>query len=586
MGMISELRIENSKSGFQVYTWIFILLILSTPAFAQDFKRQYKNAKELFDEKKYSLAMEAFKPLIVYDQANPYPEYASYFYALSSFESGYPSVAKDMLLQIKKLYSTWDQMDEVNYWLAKIYFEQHEYFQGLLMLKNIKSSSFQDAITSMQRQYLFQIDDAETLKMILEEHPDNSVAAYALAKALSMQPLYQQDIHLFDDLITRFNFNRSEFASNTKPLSIKKDKYRVALLFPFLAKSLDASPATKPNQFVIDLYEGMKMAEDTLKKQGIQVDVLAYDTERNMETLKRLLETDELKSTDLIVGPLFAEEARLVQDFSIANQINMINPVSNNSSFLGQNPFALLYQPSYETMGMKSAELISKKVRNKNCIVFYGESPKDSVMAFSFMKKAVELGMNVILAEEIHRETSARIQPILTTPTELDEYKNPVDFTLKRDSIGSIYVASDNPLIYSKVISSVLTRSDSTVIIGAESWYSPDNTSVNYETMERLRVTLASPNFVLSDNSNYQQFRKKFVAKHGQLPSLYARMGYEFMEFVGRTLFQNGVYFQEGLNQTSYVPGFFGEGYNFQNARDNQYVPFVRFKEGMLVPVK
>src|SRR6478609_6720729 len=208
MGMINGFRIQNSKLKVQVATWIFALLIFSTPVFAQDFKRQYKNAKELFDEKKYSLAMEAFKPLIMYDKENPYPEYASYFYALSAHESVYPSLAKDMLLQIKKLYPTWDEMDEVNFRLAKIYFDQREYFQALLVLKSIQSSPFQKDMEAMQKQYVSQIEDAETLKMILEEHPNNSIVAYALIKSLTKQPIYQQDMRMVDSLVTRFNFNR------------------------------------------------------------------------------------------------------------------------------------------------------------------------------------------------------------------------------------------------------------------------------------------------------------------------------------------------------------------------------------------
>jgi hypothetical protein len=586
MGIREKFRMPDSKFVIQRYAWIFALVIFGSSVFAQDFKRQYKQAKDLFEEKKYNLAMEAFKPLIVYDQNNPYSEYASYFYALSSYEQGYQSIAKDMLIQIKKLYPNWKQLDEVNFWLARIYFEQHEYFQGLLILKSIRSAHFKEDVAAMQSKYISQIDDPETLKMVLEEYPDNTVAAYALAKSLSKQPLYQQDVRLLDSLINAFHFNRNEFISNTKPLSVKKDKYRVSLLFPFLAKSLEASPGTKANQFVLDLYEGMRLAVDTLARQGIRIDLLAYDTERNTEVLKKLLQTDELKSTDLIVGPLFSEEAKLVQEFSMANQINMINPVSNNSGFLGQNPFALLYQPSFETMGVKSAELVFKKVRNKNCIVFFGDTPKDSVMAFSFMKKAKELGINIVLAEEVNRETSVHIQPLLATPTELDEYKNPIDFTMKRDSIGSIYVASDNPIIYSKVISGVQSRSDSTLIIGSENWSSPDNTSTNYETFERLRITMASPNYVYPGNPNYIAFRKRFVSRHGQLPSLYARIGFEFILFVGKALSQYGVFFQEGLNQIEYTPGLFGEGYNFQGSRDNQYVPFVRFQEGALMPVK
>ena len=97
---------------------------------AQDPKRQYRNAKEFFTEEKYDLAMESFKPLLSYDKENPYSEYASFYYALSAMRKNYHAVAKDMFLQIKKLYPEWDQLNEVNFWLAKIYFDRLEYFQG------------------------------------------------------------------------------------------------------------------------------------------------------------------------------------------------------------------------------------------------------------------------------------------------------------------------------------------------------------------------------------------------------------------------------------------------------------------------
>ncbi|PZR37527.1 MAG: hypothetical protein DI538_12405, partial [Azospira oryzae] len=337
---------------------IVFVLLTSVSVQAQDFKRQYKNAKDLFDEKSYSLAMESFKPLIIYDVNNPYSEYAAFFYSLSAYYLGYTAVAKDNLLQLKKLHPDWDQMDDVNYWLAKIYFDQRQYFQGLLQLKSIKSSALNEDVASMQRAYLSQIDDPETLKMVMEENPDNAIAAQALAKAISKQPVYQQDAALLDQLISKFKLDRNEFASAVKPASVKKDRYRVSLLFPFLANTLEPTSATKANQFVIDLYEGMKLAADTLAKQGIAVDLLAYDTEKNVDKLAKLLKTDELKSSDLIIGPFFPEEAKLVQEFSMANHISMINPVSNNSAFLGDNPYSMLFQPSFETLAIKSAEMV------------------------------------------------------------------------------------------------------------------------------------------------------------------------------------------------------------------------------------
>jgi hypothetical protein len=50
---------------------------------------------------------------------------------------------------------------------------------------------------------------------------------------------------------------------------------------PFLAATLDPSPVVKRNQFVLDIYDGVKLAADSLRKQGINLEILAYDNERS-----------------------------------------------------------------------------------------------------------------------------------------------------------------------------------------------------------------------------------------------------------------------------------------------------------------
>src|SRR5438445_430980 len=119
-----------------------IVFALSGLAYSQDFKKQYRHAKKLFEEESFSEAMDAFRPLTIYDKDNSYPEYASFFYAMSAYRLGYKTIAKDMFLQIKKIYPSWEQMDEVNYWLTKIYFEDREYFHALLFSKEIHNDDF------------------------------------------------------------------------------------------------------------------------------------------------------------------------------------------------------------------------------------------------------------------------------------------------------------------------------------------------------------------------------------------------------------------------------------------------------------
>lgn len=414
--------------------------------------------------------------------------------------------------------------------------------------------------------------------MMWEEHPQDTVVAKLLARAISKQPFLDQDTKLIDSLITKFNFDRAEFEASLKPVNVFKDKYVVSLLFPFLAKTLEPTTSTKVNQSILDLYLGIKMAVDTLKSQGINIDLRSYDTERSTAVTVALLEMEELKSSDLLVGPLFQNQTQLVRDFSINNKINMISPVSSNTEFLGSNPFALLLQPSNETIGIRSAEWIAANVPNKNCMVFYGETVKDTVTTASFLKRAKELELNIVLAEKVSRENSGSIFNKLATPVEYDEFKNPIEFELKVDSIGSVFVASDDPILYTKVISGVDTRGDSVIIVGNESWL--NNAAANFATYERLHITMVAPTFTKLSNTNYRNFRNSFIRKHGVTPTENSKIGYEFMWFVGHCLKEYGVYFQEGIKEQSFVPGYLFKGYDFSEGQSNQFVPFIHFKGG------
>lgn len=564
------------------YPVSFVLIFLLTCTLsAQDYPQLYANAKDLYMQGRYSLAMESFKPLMVYDRENPYTEYASFYYALAAYHQGYPAVAKDMLLQVRKLYPDWKQLPETDYWLAKLYFDERQYFQALNVLQR-NGNNFGEQAIIMKQHYLQEVEDVETLRMMLEEYPEDKVIGTRLVKAILAKPYLQQDHKLLDSMITRFQLNDAAFVVEAFPENKFKEKYRVAVLFPFLAESLEPKVEQKRiNQFFLDIYLGMRLANDTLAAKGIQIELMAYDTERDSLTTKRLLELPELREMDLLVGPHFQNQVAPVRAFSTNHKINMISPVSGNAEYLGENPFALLFPPSYETVGSKSAELLDSRIKNKNIVVFFGDTQKDTVTAASFVRRAKELGLNITHTQVVNRETAAQINKYLATPTEFDEFKVPTEFSLKKDSIGGIFVASDDPLIYTKAISGVDARGDSIILVGNESWL--ENQAINYETYERLHIVMAAPTYSNLASQEYQTFRKAYIKRHGQLPNTYARIGFEFIWFVGHALHQYGLYFQTGLSEAGFTKGFLMPGTNFEGARDNQAVPFIHFRQGQLV---
>jgi hypothetical protein len=564
---------------------ISLLTIVVSCVNAQvNYQQQYATAKTLFKDGKYNLAMESFKPLIAYDRNNPFSEYASFYYAVSAYNQGYQSVARDMFIQIKQLYPTWDQLDEVNLWLAKLYFDNREYFQGINQLSGIKSSKLQKEVVTLKKQGLAGMTDTDALKSMHREHPKDPVIGEKLATELSKEINSHEDIELLEKLIATFRLKRSDFIEET-PATVYKDMYSVSALFPFLVNTLGPSPARKRNQFVLDLYEGMKLAVDTLARQGIKISLRAYDTERSAAKIKRLLEREELKNSDLIVGPLFPEENQPIQEFSKQYKINLFNPVSNNADLIRDNPYGFLFQPSLETLGEQSAKFLGHyQTTNKKCMVFMGDTKRDSALARGFLKGVAQTNLKIVQIERFSKEESRRITQILATPTEFDEFKYPKQFTLPKDSLGCVFVASDDPLIYAKVISSITTRGDNVTILGSENWL--DQMS-DYEKLQSLGIILFAPNFTATDNPAYKAFNRKFIQTHGRTSRTsaytdYAKAGYEFMLFAGQMLKKHGVYFQDALNR-EIVKGVLTPAYDFQFSRDNRHVPFIRFKNGELV---
>jgi ABC-type branched-subunit amino acid transport system substrate-binding protein len=473
-------------------------------------------------------------------------------------------------------------MDEVNYWVGKIHLEDRDYFQGLKVLSTVQDKKIQSDIDALKLKTLSSIADAETLKMMHEEFPKDAVIAQALGAALAKDLSNPDDKKLLESLVTKYNFKRTDFIPES-PQTYFKDIYSVSVMLPFMVNTLEPSPSPKRNQNVLDLYEGMKQAVDTLEKQGVKVSLRAYDTEWKVDKIKSILNTEELKNTDLIIGPFFQDEAKPIQEFSASNRINTFNPVHNNSELLGTSPYAFLYQPTLEILGRKSGEFLAAYAKKKNCMVFYGSSKRDSLLAANFIQAAHQNKLKITAAHKVPKEGTKMIFDILTTPTEFDEFKYPKQFTLSKDSLGSIFVASDDALIYAKVLSSVETRKDQIIVLGSERWI--DQTSVALEKFQTLPVILTAPNFTNRMKPATIAFERKYLKIHGKVPSDYAAMGYELMLILGNQLKKNGVYFQDALAKGP-VSGFLTEGVNYQQSRSNSLVPFIRFTDGKMVVVE
>ncbi len=80
------------------------------------------------------------------------------------------------------------------------------------------------------------------------------------------------------------------------------------------------------------------MAVDSLKRLGYTIDLYVYDTERDPNTVQRLVGELNLLSPDLIIGPVYANTYKAVAEQLGNRTIPMIFPLSSRGGDLVRFP--------------------------------------------------------------------------------------------------------------------------------------------------------------------------------------------------------------------------------------------------------
>jgi len=552
---------------------------LSSPG---EYQRAYLNAKDLYRLGKFELAMEAFRSVTQESSNNIFEEYASFYFAMAAYQSNKIPLAKSMWLQITEKYPEWNKMDEVNYHLSKINYENQNYFQGLLYSYRIEGRYLKGQAREMKRLFFSKIEDHELLLQLFEENPNDPDIAKFLAYSIDKLPLQQKDFELLRKLVKEFRLDPVEF-NVVEVKSEIKDNYKVAVLLPFMFDDLKPIRGRSSNRFILDIYEGIKLAHQKLIDDGMKIELYAYDTRKETARTIMILQQQDLRGMDVIIGPLYPGPSKLVTEFAYQHRINLINPISNNSEVIGNNPYSFLYNPTSESMARTAAEYVSANLQNKNVVIYYGEGRKDSVLAFNYMKLIARDSFNILFIEKIERDNTQRIFETLAATYEvpdsldIDENRDFLDIlVIKPDSIGHVLVASDQGFIASNIISALRTRGDTIQVIGSEDWL--DLHFANYNVMEQMGIWFLAPNHIEENNPFYSLFKEDYTRLNFTVPSRNATIGYDLMLFIGNGFRYFGKYFQTSAHEKSFLKGWIKVGYDYRNGNDNQAIPIIKLK--------
>ncbi len=547
----------------------------------------YNEARICFKNKKYEESKKLLEHLIdpycahIQDDITPY---ALLYYALVLQNIQEKNHTISVLEYLASKYREWKHYPDILYWLVYINFDIKNYLKATSILnevlgtkniykiydtENIKlyriSKPLHETLIQLiklKEYYLTKMETPFWLEKILDKYPYDRLTREILSKRIARDPKISSDNLWTKKVIDKFNLNTYKYSINSYLHSQKKKVYNVAVLLPFFLNKIYSKK--DKSSFIFNIYKGINLAKEILYEEGKQINIYSYDTKKDLNCLKEILNLDELKNMDFIIGPLFPNLVRYTANFAKKYQINMLNPLSYNDDMSKGNPFFYLFMPSNETQALKAAEYVAM-LYNKDCakndihenskeIAVIYDNKMDSKRRAEAFKKYIKMYTNVDI--NIYMGLGDwQAAKLLSSFRKISNKKNKTPKQImeeeeKRklfDNVKYLYVASNDSLVFGSIFAIIEMLKLNPIIIGHKKWL--EAKTFDIEEFQRKNVIMVDPEYVDFESDALRKFRIKYYNRYNEIPDMFSYIGYDCMYFFGNMLHRYGTYFQALWNK-------------------------------------
>lgn len=299
------------------------------------------------------------------------------------------------------------------------------------------------------------------------------------------------------DYISQTQLSPREFATG--------EQIDVAMLLPLQS-------GTTPQMNFLDFYQGALIALEDLKRRGIGVELNLYNTDRSQERVSEIVNRDEFRDTDLIIGPIYDDCFEPVIRFAEQNSIAVVSPLAN----MDVTQSSVLYQMA-PTPSTKNEKLKLELSDDKNIVIITTENNDEdfereitaiappSANLFSYSKRST-----VSALESLIKKDQQNVFIVLSgNESTVDEF------------LARISSVQNNLLARS-------IRSESITIVGTSKWLKFQNIDKNLYF--KLGLSFVSSYHADRSNPAVISFDKRYISVFKSMPSLYSYRGYDVVK--------------------------------------------------------
>lgn len=359
--------------------------------------------------------------------------------------------------------------------------------------------------------------------------------------------------------------------SNTSTQTDSKKNIKVGVLLPFKDGNDKASK-------MVEFYQGLLMAADSIKQQGTTVEIHALHSGSSTAEMHYLTNREELKQMNIIFGPLDAAQAAPLTEFCRQHKIRLVMPFATTNTYGLNNPYVYQATTSSEYSQHRGVERIIERFPNSTFVILQTEAADNRGTRFT-NELANELSKRNILVRYVSIKGE-------------DESLASVLSQLRGNVIIPDASSLNNTTAVTKRLTSFKQNNPdySISLIGYPEWITYAQTlSTSFHSLDTYVYTSFYRN---QSNTRVLNFENRFHDnfKHEMMKTFprYALLGFDLGYYFMRGISQLGAQFDEKQGSLTYAPlqnTFLFEQKNPNTAHLNHHIELIHYTPAQIVEV-
>jgi hypothetical protein len=324
-------------------------------------------------------------------------------------------------------------------------------------------------------------------------------------------------------------------------------RFQVAVFTPlYLDSAFDAGGNYRYEKYFpkfinpgLEFYEGVQLALDSLQKEGAQLDVFVYDLRSGTQTLQQMLQSENFKNIDLILGHINNNELLPLAEAAARQKIPFINVNFPNDAGITNNPYYVILNSTLKTYVEGVYKFLQRQHALSQIVVF--------------RKKGVQED-RLQAALDAYGKSTASVPLKLKYVTLADNFDSTfLRQHLNKDRMTACVVASLDLNFGLKVSQHLAAVADEfpVSVVGMPNWDVINEFSK--PQYKNLEIVYGTPFYVANTNVVANNIGENFKERFYSRPSDMVYRGYETMYRFGKLLLLHGANLNSSIGEKKFT---------------------------------